>query len=208
MPETRNVTIAVQTLGIVQTNTDGSRQVKITYLCDDLNMKQYPSTLFVPTDAGLQAGTEYWVTLAKGKIKQSRDADGNSREKDPQYDTNWFWNWVSMADPDAQPQQQAQLPNATEVYVEHTYEPDPWDTPTPPKPKPAWNGRGCPPGRDSVNYSIEMQVVFKEVCADLRSMVGEDIMELDALFADYRRAWLRVAHGIEVPAEEPDPSSP
>ena len=199
MPETRNVTIAVQTVGIEQTNTDGSRQVKIHYLCDDLNMKQYPSTLFVPQELGMKAGTEHYVTLVKGKFHGKGTG---------QYDNEFFWDWVSKADPDAQPQQQAQLPNATEVYVEHTYEPDPWDTPTPPKPKPAWNGRGCPPGRDSVNYSIEMQVVFKEVCADLRSMVGEDIMELDALFADYRRAWLRVAHGIEVPAEKPDPSSP
>ena len=194
MPETRNVTIKVETVGIEQTNKDGSRQVKITYLCDDLNMKQYPSTLFVPQELGMKAGTEHYVTLVKGKFHGKGTG---------QYDNEFFWDWVSRADPDAQPQQQAQLPNATEVYAEQTYEADPWDTPSPPKPKPAWNGQGCPPGRDSINYSIEMQVIHKDTT--LSYPVGT-VEHRDAFIAG-RAYWLWTVWGIEVPAEEPDPSS-
>jgi hypothetical protein len=194
MPETRNVTIKVESLGVTQTNHDGSRSQQVKCFVDELGMRQFPTPIFVPVNAGLQAGNEYQVTLAKGKLKPSKE--GN-------WDSDFYWDWVSMADPDAQPQQQAQLPNATEVYAEQTYEADPWDTPSPPKPKPAWNGQGCPPGRDSINYSIEMQVIHKDTT--LSYPVGT-VEHRDAFIAG-RAYWLRTVWGIEVPAEEPDPSS-
>ena len=189
--------VSIRIESIAPPSGSDTKHQQIKFFCDDLGFKQFAGPTRVPVAdiAVLQTSPgPHQVVLERGALK---------RDKTGQYDNDYFWEWRGFAEPHADDE----LPPGADEYEQRPAQRQ--QAPQDDAPEAAWDGTCCPPGMDARNYSIEMQVLFKEAHAQYQAdlMRGEN-SNLLATFDEYRDTWFQVVYGFSTGPEDTDDDLP